>query len=450
MTNLLTRPQYGFDGNFRSLLNPTTSCFVMFLVGALLRIDVFIMGRLAVGELILIAVAPFTFQALLNKLSDPFYKKMVIFLVIWIVGVIMSDFVNQSAMPLFLRGIARPMLCLIILFPIYYFAHKDPRSLIYFFIGIGISGLINFIVPTDFRAVEVAEFAAGSGQTGYQYYAYVYTPAAYALSSIVGYFLFRINPLLCGVFQIGLAAAVAPIMSRTSAAVFFLVGIIVITTYLIGGLRGFFIAQGRIRKSGVIKGLCVSALGAFIMYYLYAFLAMNQYLGEGQYNKFVMQSNTVFGNTPWGTLMAGRHYTVGAILRIIDNPIFGAGSWPFAGDHIVRAIELVGGRVTAAQADPYIRDIGHSIIFGIWAQNGPLVLPFMIFAFVNIFRVTLHLVFTSNPFKVLFLCYLIVFSFGFFFNNFNSLSRVMMIIIPVFYDVYIKKGFLQEAKPMRR
>jgi hypothetical protein len=100
--------------------------------------------------------------------------------------------------------------------------------------------------------------------------------------------------------------------------------------------------------------------------------------------------------------------------------------------------------MASAQIDPFVRDIGHSVIFGIWAQNGLLVLPFLLMAFFITIKASIHILTLASPVKALVLIYFIIFIFGFFFNNFNSLTRFLLVFIPVFYVLYIQSGYMRK------
>jgi hypothetical protein len=417
----------------------------MLLVGALMKVDVFLLGRFALGELLLLALLPFALGSLGQLLSHRFFKWLIISIGLWMLGVVLSDVVNRNYLELFLRGFARPLVCLLILIPGHFLMKKNPRAIIWFFFGLCIAGIVNFLVPTDFRATD-----GGGGGISYKEFAFVWTPAAFGIVSVGGYFLYRFSAILSGLFQISCGIAAAPFFSRTTAAVFFVSGLIIVVSAILPRLRHMFILNGRIKRGSVAK-FCLAGVIAFcLMYYLYAFTAKAGLLGDYQYLKFVNQSNMIFGNTPWGMLMAGRHYTLGAIFRIIENPIFGAGSWPYAGEAIAKAIETLGMPVDMNVADPFARDPGHSVFFGIWAQSGLLVLPCFFTLIAVIPRLFVHVIFVNTPLKALLLVYFISFTFSFFFNNFNSLMRVEMMFFPLLYYYNIQRNNVMMNTPAHR
>jgi hypothetical protein len=414
----------------------------MFAAGALIRVDVFLLGRLAVGELLLIAYVPFALSNVTQMCSVPYFKKLWGCLFLWLIGVILSDVVNFSQFGLFLRGAARPLICMLVLVSGYSLIVRDRRSIVYFFFGLFLSGLLNYFMPSDFR-VNTEVLTGSIDDLGYGTLAFLLTPLVYGVASVGGYLLYRITPLFCGVFQIIVGCSSAVLLSRTTAAVIVVSGLTILMYWLLPMTRSFFFDRGRLKDSSIYKLIFALIFGFCVVYYIYAFFAGSGMMGERQYLKFVGQTSTAFGNTPWGVLASGRHYTVAAILRIIENPLFGAGSWPYAGDTLARTFELLGiYNYRPDLADPFQREIGHSIIFGIWAQNGPLVLPAFIMVLYATMRLFLHLAFGRDPLKALILLYLITFLFTMFFNNFNSLARVQMMFFPLMYFFYVKEGML--------
>ena len=412
--------------------NITFPCILMFLVGALVRIDFHLIGRFAVGEIILLSVLPFALSKMGSLFREPKLKYLLYTLFAWVLGVILSDIFNGTFFMLFIRGLARPLICLGILITSYYLMNRDRRCIYYFFFGLLISGLANFIVPTDFRVSEYAESEVSAMSYGTR--AYAITPLVYGVASVGGFILYRASGILSGLFLIFVAIVVATILSRTTTGTLFISGLIIIGASFIPGVGRLFLSEGRIKTRALVSSCILLLILSTIIYYLYAYFAFNYLLGENQYNKFINQTNTVFGNTPWGVLASGRHYTVAAILRIIDSPILGAGSWPQAGDTLARTFELLGVyNIDPIMNDPYRREIGHSVIFGIWAQNGILVIPCMVFVFVTCAKLLIRNLISQSEITPLLVPYLIVFLFSLIFNNFNSLLRLEMIFFPLLY-----------------
>lgn len=415
------------------LKNITFPCVLMFFAGALVRIDFHLIGRFAVGEIVLLSVLPFAVGQIGSLRREPKLKLLLYTLLIWILGVILSDIFNGNHFMLFIRGLARPVICLCILIAAYYLMKRDSRCIYFFFIGLLLSGIANFIAPTDFRVSEHADLSQISAMS-YGTRAFAITPLVYAIASVGGFILFRASGVLSGVFQILVALAVATILSRTTTGTLFISGLIIIGSSFLPGIGRLFLSEGRIRTTALVASCILLSILFTLVYYLYAYCAYNYLLGEAQYNKFINQTNTVFGNTPWGVLASGRHYTMAAILRIIDNPILGAGSWPQAGDTLVRTFQLLGVyNIDPMMNDPYRREIGHSVIFGIWAQNGILVIPFMVFSAVSSAKLFIRNLIFQSAITPLLVPYLLVFLFSLFFNNFNSLVRLEMIFFPLLY-----------------
>lgn len=419
---------------------PSLSCIILLLVGATLRIDINLFGRLALGEILLICSIPLFWGDISRMVRQPLFQRMALLLILWLIGVIISDVMNESEFEFFARGLARPVLCLLMLLPLFHFGSTELRSFNFFFVGLAIGGVLNVIMPTDFRveAYQEYEMQMGADDMGYGLRSSLYTPAAYGVASIGGFLLFRISPFFSGVFFLVIAAIVAPILSRTSASVFLVAGILIIAVGAFPRAFRYFRSGAKLKPWPVSVAIMGGLICSIAVYYLWADLASKQLIGMSNYYKFQTQTNTVFGNTPWGALMSGRHFTFAAILRIMDYPLYGAGSWPFAGDTVVRTLEMLGGDVDLNKFNPQMRDIGHSILFGIWAQNGPLVVPFLIYSYYVFTKLMFHIILSKSPIKALSLPYFLMFAFGFFFNNFNSLARVFLVMLPILYHFMIQ------------
>lgn len=410
-------------------MNSRYTKWILFAAGALIKIDVNVGGRLALGELIMIAILPFALSSLPQLKKNRNLYLISQWLIVWMFGAILSDVLNHNSFDYMLKGFFRPVTCYAILISCFHLSYKNPRNIYYFFIGLLISGTQNILMPTDSRV-------GGADAVGtYQYYAYTYTPFFLGLCSVGGYYLYRKSIVAASILCITLGVIAFPIMSRTTASVLLLTGVLIYVsnkTNLTVNWRYKDVQLGKIIGTGFII-YCLA-------FYPYVYCAGNGLLGERQKEKFEHQyyASSLVQN-PVGFLFAGRVETVGAMVRVARSPIIGNGSWPRRGDSNVVAAKLVGideDEISDNMFDFDYRDPGHSVFFGIWSQSGICVVPFFLLCLVYSLRMFKYVVAGGNRDIILITPYMLIFIFSFFFNNFNSTFRFELLLFPLLSYYY--------------
>lgn len=414
---------------------------LFFVVGATMRIDIYLIGRFSLGELILIIIFPFSLRMFVMIFNNSYFRKFFNFMLLWILGVFISDILNNTEIEFFIRGLARPIILIVSLISYLQLFNKSPNSVYYFFSGLFFSGLINFIIPTDDRAIRYS-VDYDPNDLAYSYYAYVYTPLFYGLASYLGFLLHKNYNKLTPLFLITIGIISLPLMSRTTGFNFIICGIIIMFIGFNSLSKNIFLNSFSFKRLYLLKFFLISIFSFVIVLNVYSITASSGLIGERHKEKYTSQTSAKFSQSPIGFLFTGRHYTLGSIFRIMDNPIFGAGSWPKQEDTMIRAQKLIGGEISERSYDINQREIGHSILFGIWAQNGILVIPLILFVLVKSIRLFIYSIYSDSSIKVLILPYLIVFLFSLFFNNFSSISRALMVLVPtmMYFNVYDKNN----------
>ena len=89
--------------------------WLLFFGGALIKIDVNIGGRLALGEILMFILLPFALEKIgyLKRFKE--LSSILSFLMLWIVGSLFSDIFNQNEFEYLLKGVFRPITCITIL-----------------------------------------------------------------------------------------------------------------------------------------------------------------------------------------------------------------------------------------------------------------------------------------------------------------------------------------------
>ena len=150
------RHSAGRLGNIElSIKGPVVPAAIFFFAGALLRVDIYAIGRISLGELLLVLVSFGYWGQLLSEARQLRQVRTSLWLMaLWIFAVLLSDLVNQTDFDLFLRGIARPFVILSMFAACYGLLRRHPGSIIWFFFGLLISAIGNAVFGTDFRVAD--------------------------------------------------------------------------------------------------------------------------------------------------------------------------------------------------------------------------------------------------------------------------------------------------------
>lgn len=409
---------------------------LLFIIGATSTIDIALVGRVTLAEIICFLLVPFLW------LSSPQYKwnrnlkYSFLLLATLFFGVIVSDFVNQNYFWFSARAFARPLFMLGYMLFFISVLVRSPLALIYLIYGQVVAAIIKYYVGSEFEDV-----------------------GAQILESYAGV-VFRVVPLLTSIF-IALTVFVYPRSRLLAATVLFAGGISMI---VVGSARStvliWFISCGVIlailalknstsRRISLTKPKLMGIylfLGAMCMsiYIGYVYSAPKGYLGENQRIKFEEQQNTIFGASPLGMILGGRPQVYGAILGISERPIFGFGSWrhDLTSPYVVEAISNVG-------TDPRLIDrinrygivdgAGHSVLFQTWVENGivPAIVLLLILA-VSI-KVIIFFVRFENRLTPFIVFTIISFLWSFFFSPPGISLRFNIGLFLAMYVVFMDK-----------
>ena len=162
------------------------------------------------------------------------------------------------------------------------------------------------------------------------------------------------------------------------------------------------------------------------------------------------QSETIFGASPLGLILAGRPQFYGAVLGVMDRPIFGFGSWrhELTSPYVFEAISTVG-------TDPELIDritrsggaagAGHSVVMQAWVENG-FIPAFALFAsMVIVLKVGLFSIRYENRMTPYFIYTIISFSWAFLFSPPGMGLRFFIGLFMAFYVV-----FMDRRRPLAR
>ena len=347
---------------------PAVLCSLVFCVGALIKFDVTLIARVPLAELLAFGSIPFLlnggrFGKIAHRLTP-----VIGVLLIWSLGIILSDVFNDFIFLRFIRGLMKPLFCFFWMLFFIGVILRDFRVLIFYPLGQVLANVQNYLAPRSFNAEYVQ---AG----GYEAVAYGILPIVGSVSLAFGVFMYQKSRLWAVIAFLATASILLAIEApRSSAAVSILnAGIIFYIWWTRSkGHNSFHLTKGRLFVLGTL-----GVVGGLSIYYSYIFAAGAGWLGEAQYSKLINQQDTIFGSSPLGLILGGRTYVFAAILGIIDQPFLGFGSWTgvFMSDYYFEAVSLVGTNAADLQR---LTDLGgggmagHSILFQGWLENGLL------------------------------------------------------------------------------
>lgn len=400
---------------------------VLLAAGTFMRIDVYVPARMAVGEILIVVLGlayGFLTRQKLAKVPD---GKFLLFLGLWVAAVVASDLVNQTAQALFQRGLARPILIGLLYLGVRRLVGAETSRMRFLFIGLMIAGILNLFYRTDFRAAQLEE-----GFEGNAYYAFIVTPALVSGVSVVAWLVSRWSAWLAAAVLVVAAAAFSTYLSRTTSNAF-----IVCAALGLWGSHGLMlIGAGRGAKLNPWKWVAMASIAVALIYgglRGYIAVAAEGHLGLRLQEKVITQTNTNIADPVASMLLAGRHYSIADLMMVRDHPVFGTGSWPVEGPYVLDALDYLGYSISARDFENIIerRGIGHSIILGGWANYGPAAVPFWLLSFVLCVKLMIELVRRRSGWFWLVGVYLLVFIFSIWFNNLNSINRLLTVIFPV-------------------
>lgn len=399
----------------------------MLLAGILLRVDVYVIGRLSASEVFLACLMPF-YITRRPRVSNRVTRQFSLWISVFALAIVASDLWNDTDTNLMIRGLARPIIIALMFVTFVHVMQKQPGSIRFFFIGLLLSGVINVFFHTDFRAALLEDADVAS----YGYQAFVYTPLVYGILSVGAWVLSRHSQKASVTWLILGGVLVAAQLSRTTSLVFILSGILMLYAAKIGATASIL---SKLRSAAtpimfVIIPITLLALYHFMNLYIEAALA--GWAGDRTAAKVASQIANPTANQVLNMFLNGRHYNVSNALMIWENPLFGTGSWPIEGPYVLRALNWLGVDVSNYYMEKIIqaRGIGHSILFGSWANYGFQGCVFWIMSLKWIYSYSMLLFRRRDSVLWLTLPYILIFTISIFFNNLNSLNRVMAALLP--------------------
>lgn len=408
----------------------------LFVIGSLTSLDVQIVGRVTIAEILAFASLPILF---FGRKVIFWNKNFVIcfsILTLMFVSTIIADHINGFYLQLTARAVARPVFILGFLIFFVLVFERAPRAVVWFIYGLVIAGIINYFRPSAFES-ESAQDASTYGGIVFRVEPLVY---AVVLAATTWAWIRSRWIAVASVFAA--IIVLAALGSSRSSLLIYVMALFLFVTLLVmnpTGRKHFSLSRNR------LVGLSLSCAGALILVYLgYITLAPAGMLGEDQRSKFEIQSATTLGTSPLGFVLGGRPQVYGAILGIMDRPILGFGSWrhDLTSVYVLDAFADVG-------TDPKIIDniaktgavpgAGHSILLQTWVENGLVPATCWIYLAVIMFKVFLFNIKNNTIYTAFLSISFIVFTWSFLFSPPPVFLRYLTGMYMAYYVVFMDK-----------
>ena len=402
--------------------------FWIILVFSTTKFDLPFAIRLPLSEVLAFGSIPFLVSGV-NL--DPFMPRLKIIigvLLFWFFGSIISDFVNANYIQRAIRGFSKPIF--VFLWTLFFIIvlYKDYRLLLFGVFGAIIASVQNYVLPQSFTAESIAE-------GGYAAVAYGLTPIVNSCMVAGAVWLYLKNHIYSASAYLLMAVLLVSIGAPRSS-----IANNLMNSFIIGYI--WWVHSGRVRIQLNFGRLVIFAvLGIFVLYgiyELYVLLAKSGTLGEYAQKKFELQANTIFGDSPLGLFIGGRPQIFGALVALMDYPIFGSGSWTawLMTDYFYDAMIIVGADKSTLQAIERGAEagVGHSIILQIWLENGLLALIAMLCTLWICTKVFLRTIQHDNWLTPIIISSYTWFFWSFWFSPFDTNARQ---IIGMFFAMYI-------------
>lgn len=288
---------------------------IVFLIGILSPYSIHVVGDLYIAELLLLVIFGIMLRKHGAKLKEAFPKKVLLFLLLWLIGQVLTDIIRGSDMHDAMRGFSAIVFLTIDFCAVYMLVWGHKKRIYILLAASALGTLIHFFIqPSEFALGEPWKFGVGSS---------IITLVILSLLLLMRKKMipkFIVLGVLCfmGMLSIYLNA-------RTMGGQVILAGVI------------FFYSQHRLfyqlflRRISMGKVVFLSMTGLVLIFGIlktYQVVGESGVLPENAQQKFDMNKQAFSG--PLGMLgfvLAGRSEFLASTQAVYDSPIIGHGSW---------------------------------------------------------------------------------------------------------------------------
>jgi hypothetical protein len=403
--------------------DPKKINILSFLIGIFSFINVTFIGQITVSEIIIVLISPWIILKV-GKLDNAAFKKnrtqTIGLIIIWILGILISDYYNNNTIDNFIRGIGHPFFILLTFLTFQYFLQYSRQSLTYLLSGIFFSSLLFYFIDPFAKS----EFRFG-----------ILVILTYfgAIISVHYWAKKRRTPSL---FIFSILSVIALVSGGRSnfLILFTIIFFILLANKYSKNNLYFQFKQLKRWSLFLIAAILVAQL-------VYTTAVENKIFSEKYQEKFEQQKES---GLP--VIFSGRPELFSSLAAIKDSPIFGHGSWAKGAKYYeiyynAQSFDYTSNQSIIESMDED-RIPSHSFFFGAWVENGILAMLFFLFFGKKVLNVLVY--YLNNSFKSetpFILLIIVTVIWHFFFSPLGSDKRIFVALILALNSFYISFKF---------
>lgn len=327
----------------------------IFMASLLSYLEIVLVGRLFVIEIIFLCCLLIMFSGGTGKLLQKGPRLILALLGFWLFSQVVSDLILGTSFNDYARGWAR-VFFLAVNFSVLYLLLVTEKRLLVFMLGLSIAAIVNSLQFIGFSTMW--KFGGGAGLV------------ILLIVSLTMYFSKRKRTSLIYTFSalILFSASVISIMlnCRSLSALFLLSAVFILWSKRKS--RG--ISHSRLTLKRIFVVSVFSILLIWFLLFIYGLAAKGGWISEKATQKYEMQNIKGYG--AWGILLGGRSELVVSLKAISDSPIIGHGSWAKDYKYVFMRAYLLDEMYDDRQVRISESDLipSHSHVLGAWVEAG--------------------------------------------------------------------------------
>lgn len=302
-------------------------------------------GDLYIAQIIIIFLSIYSFLRWFGKNSLHDYEKITLFLVfLWLVNQIFSDMINKIDFIDYIRGNAKILVTFLSFYVFFKLNKLENFSLIKMLLWILLAKIFFSLLNVNDYQTFLFNFKMGMGSS--------FSILIIIMSCL---YFYKEQSGLRGLALLGIVL-MGFLSLALEARSLFLHNLL---------FAGFLILNNRFKIQNNFSLVLSVFLMGFVISTIYQFLIDNNFLPQGLVEKQEIQSGAL------GVLLGGRSEFISSYNAILDNPLFGHGSWAKNCEYFDERLDVLfrfGYRTNATTIDCLIPT--HSVIFGSWVTAG--------------------------------------------------------------------------------
>jgi hypothetical protein len=419
-----------------------------FLIPLALPLQVTLIGRLYLSEIVLLILLPVLIARRGHILRESRPFAIILLGVVWLAALVLTDVVRGTAFVDYSRGWAKVCFTILNFVAIFmlvnHHIHRIGLAFLGWGIGVGVVALTN-------PELEDVVWKFGGGDS------VVFTVLSFIAIAGINFKWSRNIALVT--FAIIAVLSVGPDARNLGGRALIAFVLCFVQPYV----RPQFVTIRKFAKSLAVIAVVV-LVTSYSVLSLYGLLASKGFLSEEATSKYEMQRLTDLG--PYGLVLGGRPEALIAVQAILDRPILGHGSWARSYYYYAKYLELaqLGFDISQFNLDdtdalweqkegePFIPS--HSILFNTWVEGGiaaGMLWIYVLFLTLYAIVVTIH---GRSPISPLIFYVLLLLTWNIFFSPFGAERRLecgmMITLVLVVLRNFAQTSFAAAANPTLR